>query len=242
LEKVSFLNASNCIAHADLAELLHVNQAKNPYIKNVNADDIPQSLKRNRAEDSKKADPWIFTADHNTQVGDGKTLQEIVAQVQQTRIQVLDGRFVTVWNEGGWVLGQVKSKDSDMTEIQLMNGTTKWMLGSNIKPHSLEDLFSACQALFPDYRKASQGLTDVQFRRYLRENMNEEHIKQACAETTSEPLVTTVLEKFITWNIRNPAPVQAAPAPANPAPANVNVSAMDGTDQSRFTVLSDDDA
>lgn len=237
LEKCSFLNATNLIPHGDLAELLRVNQARNPYIKNVNADDIPESLQRNRDAENKKADPWIFTADHNTQVGNGKTLQDIVAQVHQTRIQVLDGQFVSVWNEGGWVLGQILSKEEKMTEVQLMDGTSKWLMGSNIKPHTLEDLFLACQGLFPDYRNASQGLTDVQFRRYLRENRDGEHIVAACADPKSEALVTTVLEKFITWNIRNPAPV-AAPvnvAPAQPPPANASVNV------SRFEVLSDDD-
>ena len=71
----------NPITHAVLASKLQLEGDENPYVKQINADELPESLKQKEKRQSKNSE-WVFTVQGESQE---KNLKSIIAEVQEVK-------------------------------------------------------------------------------------------------------------------------------------------------------------
>jgi len=221
LKKASFLQ--NPITHAVLASKLQLEGDENPYVKQINADELPESLKQKEKRQSKES-AWVFTVQGESQE---KGLKDIIAEVQQQGVKKYGGppgEFIEFFDDDGWRLAMVCDRSDDKGIEVTYGKERRWVAGSNVRKSKVEDLFVKCQPLFP----SNVDITPEEFRIYLMDMATKEDGKphksvKNALDSMDDDDIETVVDKFPRWREKNSDLVASTPLPG-PAinPANLS--------------------
>jgi len=225
LKKAAYLQ--NPISHADLAKILQLNSEENPYVKQINADELPESLKQSDKQ-KKPNEAWVFTVNGESQE---KNLEKLIADVHKQRNAIPLGEFVEFFDDDEWRLATVVARSDKDQGVQINdNGKLSWVAGSNVRKSKLETLFVKCQA---EFEGVENDISDEEFRIYLMETLNDQSVQTALS-TMKTYDIETVVDKFPRWRKKSMRVTMRLPGPmVNPPEAN---------ESAKYVELPDSDA
>jgi len=225
LKKAAYLQ--NPISHADLAKILQLNSEENPYVRQINADELPESLKKTDNKQKKPNDAWVFTVNGESQE---ENLKGMIEDALKQKNNGPIGEFVEFFDDDGWRPATVVAR-SDTKGTQINDkGELKWVAGSNVRKSKLEDLFVKCQEEFED---VENNISDEEFRVYLLETKDGQSV-QTALNTMKKYDIETVVDKFGRWRKKSMRVAIQLPGPAvNPPEAN---------ESAKYVELPDSDA